>query len=113
MRPTGTNGTVVRAYPMVASGRLNDGGYALHVHSCTGVVACGFARKPGQHINILVLSPGAVVNFEVVLLQQHLPPRVLTGQVPGLHKPRQGLMIGDEIELGTVQVCSKRSNCPS
>jgi hypothetical protein len=53
-----------------------------------------------------------MLDLEIVLLEQHLPSRVLTGEVRGLHDPQQRLVIRNQREVRAVQMLAKRTNRP-
>jgi hypothetical protein len=54
-----------------------------------------------------MFDSGSMLDLEIVLLEQHLPSRVLAGKVRGLHDPQQRLMVGDQREVRAVQVLAK------
>jgi len=59
-----------------------------------------------------MFDSGSVLDLEIVLLEQHLPSRVLAGKIRRLHDPQQRLMVGDQREMCAVQVLAKRTNRP-
>lgn len=74
--------------------------------SASGIFTVVKGKARGD-VGVGVLLTRAVHNVEVVLLKQKGPARVLAVEVFAAHEVDEGLMVGDDSELHTLEVGAK------